>query len=54
MQKLSIEELATVISESEIISTENHSGMRINEINHPVHGNAVTVQGNDGGLLIIK
>ena len=54
MKKLTIEELSTIISESEIISTTDHSGMLIHNINHPVHGTVTVIQGNDGGLLIIK
>jgi hypothetical protein len=52
MQKVDENQLADILSEATIISTENHAGMLIHNISHPTLGNATTIQGSDGGLLI--
>jgi len=54
MTKLNLEELSNILAESEILTTTNHSGMLIHEIIHPIHKNAIAVQGNDGCLLIAR
>jgi hypothetical protein len=50
-ERLSLEELSTILAESTIITTTDHAGMRVNTIQHPIRGKVTTVQGEDGGLL---
>jgi len=51
MEKLTIEQLSDILSESIILSTQDHAGMRINELQHPTRGDLITIQSDGGGLL---
>jgi len=52
IQKITLPQLADILEASAITDTTNHAGMLIHTINHPTIGNATTVQGDAGALLI--
>lgn len=51
-QQLDLQQLADILEVSTIISTADYAGMRVNTIDHPVIGEAATVQGSSGGALL--
>jgi hypothetical protein len=48
----SIQELADILEVSTIITTTTHAGILTHTIKHPNLGNVITVQSDNGGLVI--
>lgn len=47
-------ELCEILAAAIITNTANHAGMLTHSIEHPTIGTATTIQGNEGGALLIK
>lgn len=52
IEKLTENQLADILTESTIISTENFAGMLKNEIKHEKLGKAFTIQANSEAFII--
>ncbi|HEY8098456.1 MAG TPA: hypothetical protein VIE65_20525 [Methylobacter sp.] len=54
IQKLDEAKLVEILASSNIINTDNHVDLRINLIERPDLGKAITIQGNCGAALLIS
>lgn len=53
VEKITIEQLADILEASIINVSANHGGMIYHDVEHPILGNVLIVQGvSDGGLLV--
>jgi len=52
--KLSIESGSEILNTSEIISAENHAGMRRTELTHPELGKLTLLQASGEGFFLLR
>lgn len=54
IETINHEELCDILAVATVINTINHAGLLTHTIEHPAIGTATTIQGVEGGALLIK